>query len=104
MRHARPTSPLPIGPLALAVILLAYRRCLVSVTGFPHLPLSHSLPATVTTIALAAITTRTDGEKRVARWVKAPPHPKAFGRLICCHHLNRICQQKIGPMTAPSAR
>jgi len=104
MRHARLTSALPIGLLALAVILLAYCRGLVSAARYPHLLLSHSLPATVTAIALAAITTRTDSEKRVARWVKAPPQAKAFGRLICCHHLNRICQQLIGQMTAPSAR
>jgi len=25
----------------------------------------------------------------------------AFGRPICCHHLNRICQPMIGQMTAP---
>ncbi len=104
MRHARLTSPLPIGLLALAVILLACRRGLVSAARCPHLLLSHSLPATVTAIALAAITTRTDGEKRIARWVNAPPHAKAFGRSICSHHLNRICQQMIGQMTAPSAR
>jgi hypothetical protein len=67
MRHARLTSALPIGMLALAVILLAYRRGLVSTARCPHLLLSHSLPATVTAIALAAITTRADGEKRVAR-------------------------------------
>jgi hypothetical protein len=104
MRHARMASPLPIGLLALAVIFLAYRGCLVSASRCPHLLLSHSLPATVTAIALAAIAARTNGEKRVARWVKAPPHAKAFRRLICCHHLNRICQQMIGQMTAPSAR
>jgi hypothetical protein len=104
MRHARLTSPLPIGLLALAVISLAYRRGLVSAARCLHLLLSHSLPATVTAITVAAITTRTDGEKSVARWVKAPPHAKAFGRLIWCHHLNRICQQMIGQMTAPSAR
>jgi hypothetical protein len=104
MRHARLTLALPIGLLALTVILLAYRRGLVSAPRCPHLLLSHSLPATVTAIALAAITTRTDGEKRVASWVTAPPHAKAFDTLICCHHFNRICQQMIGQMTAPSAR
>jgi hypothetical protein len=104
MRHARMASPFPIGLLALAVILLAYRRCLVSAARCPHLLLSHSLPATVTAVGLATITARTDGEKRVARWVKAPPHAKAFSRVICCHHLNRICQRMIGQMTAPSAR
>jgi hypothetical protein len=41
MRHARLTSPLPIGLLALAVILLAYRRGLVSASRCPHLLLSH---------------------------------------------------------------
>jgi hypothetical protein len=104
MRHARLTSPLPMGLLALAVILLADRRGLVSTARCPQLLSSHPLPAAVTAIALAAITTRTDGEKRVARWVKAPPHAKSFERLICCHHPNRICQQMIGQMTAPSAR
>jgi len=63
MRHARPTSSSPIGPLALAMILLAYRGCLISATGFLQLLLSHPLPASVTAMALAAITTRTDGEK-----------------------------------------
>jgi hypothetical protein len=104
MRHARLTSALPIGMLALAVILLACRRGLVSTARCPHLLLSHSLPATVTAIALAAITTRTDGEKSVAHWVNAPPHAKAFYGLIGCRHLNRICQQMSGQMTAPSAR
>jgi hypothetical protein len=104
MRHAKLISPLPIGLLALAVILLAYRRGLVSTARCSHLLLAHSSPATVIAIALAAITTCTDGEKRVARWVKAPPHAKAFDRLICCHHLNRICQQMMGQMTAPPAR
>jgi len=103
MRHTRMTSPLPIGLLSLSVILFAYRRGLVSAARCPHLLLSHSLPATVTAIALAAITSCTDGEEHVAGWVKAPPHAKAFSRLICCH-LNRICQQMIGQMTAPSAR
>jgi hypothetical protein len=103
MRHARLTSPLPVGLLALAVILLTCRRGLVSASRCPQLLLPHSLPATVAAIALASITTRTDGEKRVARWVKAPADAKAFGRLICGHHL-RICQQRIGQMTAPSAR
>ena len=104
MRHASLTSPLSIGLLALAVILLAYRRGLVSAARCPQLLLTHSLPATVAAITLAPITTRTDGEKRIARRVKAPPHAKTFGRPICCHHLNRICQQMIGQMTAPSAR
>jgi hypothetical protein len=68
MRHARLTLPLPIGLLTLAVILLACRRGLVSAARGSYLLLSHSLPATIAAIALAAITTRTDGEKRVARW------------------------------------
>jgi len=104
MRHTRLTSPLPIGLLALAVILLACRRRLVSAARCPHLLLSHSLPAIIAAITLAAITTSTDGEKRVARWVKTALHAKACGRLLCCRHLNRICQQMIGQMTAPSAR
>jgi len=96
MRHARLTPPLPIGPLAPAVILLAYRRGLVSAARCPHLLLSHSPPATVAAIALAAITTRIDGEKRVARWVKASPHAKTFGSLICCHQrpLHRVRQRR----------
>jgi|HubBroStandDraft_1064217.scaffolds.fasta_scaffold102308_3 hypothetical protein len=60
MRHARLTSPLPLGLLALAVILLACRRGLVSAARCPHLPLSHSLPAIIAAITLAAITARTD--------------------------------------------
>jgi hypothetical protein len=51
--------------------------------------LAHSLPATIAAIALAAVTTRTDVEKRVARWVNAPPHAKAFDRPIRCHHLKQ---------------
>jgi hypothetical protein len=90
MRHARLTSPLPIGLLALAVISPAYRRGLVSTARSPQLLLPHSLPAIVAAIALAAIATRTDVEKRVACWIKASPYAKAFGRLICCRHLNRI--------------
>ena len=104
MRHARLTPPLPIGTLAPAVILLAYRRGLVSATRCPHLLVSHSRPATNAAIALAAITARTDGKKRVACWVEASPHAKAFDSLTCCHHLNRISQQMIGQMTAPPAR
>jgi hypothetical protein len=90
MRHARLTSPLPIGLLALAVISPAYRRCLVSTARCPQLLLPHSLPASVAAIALAAIATGTDTEERVACWIKAPPYPQAFDTLICCRHLNRI--------------
>jgi len=52
MRHARLTLPLPIGPLALAVILLSYRRGLVSAARGPHLLLSHSPPASIAAITL----------------------------------------------------
>jgi hypothetical protein len=85
MRHARLTLPLPIGLLALAVVLLACHGGLVPAPRCPQLLLTHSLPADVAAIALASITTRTDSEKRVARWVKAPPHAKALSTLICCH-------------------
>ena len=85
MRHAGLTSALPIGLLALVVILSAYCGGLVSATRCPQLLLPHSLPAAVAAIALAPITTRTDSEKRVARWVRAPPPAKALGRLIRCH-------------------
>jgi hypothetical protein len=85
MRHARLAAALPIGLLALAVIVPAYRGVLVSAARCPQLLLPHSPPATVTAIALTTITTRTDSEKRVARRVKASPHAKALSRLICCH-------------------
>ena len=92
MRHARLTTLLPIGLLAPAVILLAYRRGLVSAARCPHLLLLHSPPTAVTAIALAAITARADSEERVARWVKASPHAKAFGKSICCHPNHTIRQ------------
>ena len=85
MRHARPTSALPIGLLALAVLVLACRGGLVSAARCPQLLLPHSLPATLAAIALAAITARTDSEQRVALGVEASPHAKALGRSICCH-------------------
>ena len=85
MRHTRLTLALPIGLLALAVILSACCGGLVSVARCPHLQLPHSLPAAITAIALASITTRTDSEKRVARGVKASPPAKALNRPICCH-------------------
>jgi hypothetical protein len=89
MRHATLTSPLPIGLLAPAVILLSCRRGLVSPPRCPHLLLAHSLPAAIAAIALAAVTTRTDVEKRVARRVNAPPHAKAFDGSIRCHHVKQ---------------
>jgi hypothetical protein len=52
--------------------------------------LAHSLPAAIAAIALAAVTTPTDVEKRVARRVNAPPHAKAFDGSICCHHVKLI--------------
>ena len=85
MRHAGLTSALPIGLLALAVILPACRGGLVSVARCPQLLLPYSLPAAVAAIALASITTRTDGEKPAARGVKTPPHAKALSGSICCH-------------------
>ena len=89
MRHAALTSPLPIGLLAPAVILLACRRGLVSPPRCPYLLLAHSLPAAIAAIPLAAVTTRTDVEKRVARRVNAPPHAKAFDGSICRHHVKQ---------------
>ena len=85
MRHARPTSALPIGLLALAVILSAFCGGLVSAARGPQLLLPYSLPAAVAAIALAAITARADSEQRVARGVEASPHAKALIRSICCH-------------------
>ena len=85
MRHARPTSAFAIGLLPLVVIVPACRGGLVSAARCPQLLLPHSPPAAVAAIALAPITTRTDGEKRVARRVNASPHAKAFNRPICCH-------------------
>jgi hypothetical protein len=78
MRHARLTTPLPIGLLAPAVILLAYRRCLVSAGRRPHLLLSHSLPATVTAIALSAITPRFAFGPLDLGGVEAPARVKHF--------------------------
>jgi hypothetical protein len=63
--------------------------------------LTHSLPAALTAIALASITTCADREKRVARGVKASPYAEAR-RPICCHgttHFNTIPQGMIGQMT-----
>ena len=85
MRHARLTLALPIGLLALVVILSAFCGGLVSTARRPQLLLPHSLPAAIAAIALASITTRTDSEERVARRVKASPHAKALNRPICCH-------------------
>jgi predicted ATPase with chaperone activity len=85
MRHTRLTAALPIGLLALAVILSACCGGLVSAARCPQLLPPHSLPAAIAAIALASITTRTESEKRVARGVKAPPHAKALNRPICCH-------------------
>src|SRR5688572_19524949 len=53
MRHARLTSALPIGLLALAVILPACRGGLVSAARCPQLLLPYSLPAAVAAVALA---------------------------------------------------
>ncbi len=85
MRHAGLTSALPVGLLALAVIVPTCRGGLVSVARCPQLLLAHSLPAAVAAIALAPITTRTDSEKLVARGVTTAPLAKAFSRSICCH-------------------
>ena len=84
MRHARLTSTLPVGLLAMAVILLACCGGLIATARCPLLLLPHSLPAAVAAIALASITTRADTEKLVARGVKASPHAKALHRPICC--------------------
>jgi hypothetical protein len=68
--------------------------------------LPYSLPAAVAAIALASITTRTDGEKAAARGVKTPPHAKALSGSICCHsagHSPHNTPGMIGQMTAPSA-
>jgi hypothetical protein len=68
--------------------------------------LPYSLPAAVAAIALASITTRTDGEKRAAGGVKTLPHAKALSRSICCHgagHSPHNTPGMIGQMTAPSA-
>ena len=107
MRHARPTSALLIGLLALAVILSAFCGGLVSAARCPQLLLPHSLPAAIAAIALASITTRTDSEKRVARGVKASPHAKALKRPICCratahpqHNTPAMTGQTIGAFGA----
>ena len=106
MRHARPTC-FAIGLLALVVIVPAGRGGLVSAARCPQLMLPHSPPAAVAAIALAPITSRTDGEKRVACRVNASPHAKAsIGRSVVMAPFtpNTIRQGMIGLMTAPSAR
>ena len=85
MRHARPTSALPVGLLALVVVVPARGGGLVSPARCQQLLLPYSLPASLTAIALAAITARADSEQRVARGVEASPHAKALIRSICCH-------------------
>ena len=67
MRHLRPALALAIGSLTLAVILPAWLGGLVSAACRQQLLLPHSLPADLAAIALAVVTTRTDGEKRAAR-------------------------------------
>ena len=102
MRHARLTSTLPVGLLAMAVILLACCGGLIATARCPLLLLPHSLPAAVAAIALASITTRADREKRVARGVNASPHAKALHRPICCHstaHSQHNTPEMIGQMT-----
>ena len=93
MRHARLAATLSMGLLALAMILPAYLRGLVSAARCPQLLLPHSLPTGLAAIALAAVTTRTDVEKRVACWVNAPPHAKALNRPICCHGYRPLSTQ-----------
>ena len=44
-------------------------------------------------VALPAITTRTDSEKRIAFRVKAPPQAKAFNRLIRYHGAGHFSPQ-----------
>jgi hypothetical protein len=107
MRHAGLTSASPVGLLALAVIVPTCRRGLISAARCPQLLLACSLPAAVTAIALASITTRTDSEKRVAGGVTTPPLAKSFDRSICCdrhRHSHHNTPGMIGQMTAPSAR
>src|ERR1017187_3964980 len=83
MRHTGHALASPIGLLALAVMLPACRGGLVSAACCPQLLLPYALPAAVAAIALAPITTRTDGEKHAASGVKTPPHAKAPSGPIC---------------------
>jgi len=85
MRHARPALTLSMGLLALAMVLPACLRGLVSAARCPQLLLPHSLPTGLAAIALAAVTTRTDSKKSVASGIKAPAHAKTFCASIGFH-------------------
>jgi hypothetical protein len=74
MRHARLALTLSMGLLALAMVLPACLRGLVSPARCPQL----LLPTGLAAIALAAVTTRTDSKKSVASGIKAPAHAKTF--------------------------
>ena len=89
MSHARLAATLSMGLLALAMILPACLRGLVSAARCPQLLLTHSLPTGLAAIALAAVTTRTDSKERVASGVKAPAHAKTFFASIGFHCLRR---------------
>ena len=107
MRHAGLTLALPIGLLALTVILPSWLRGLVSAARCQQLLSPHSLPAVVAAIALAAVTTPTDSKKRIACGVKASAQAKTLNRPIRCHgagHSHHNTPGMIGPTTAPSAR
>jgi hypothetical protein len=96
MRHAGLTSALPIGLLALPVILPAGRGGLVSAARRPQLLLPYSRPAAVAAIALASITTGTDSEKHVAGGINAPPHAETLSRSVCCHGVGHSTHNNAG--------
>jgi hypothetical protein len=85
MRHARLAAALSMGLLALAMILPAWLRGLISTARCPQLLLPHSLPTGLAAIALATVTTRTDSKERVTSGVKAPAHAKTFYALTGFH-------------------
>ena len=68
MRHARLALTLSMGLLALAMVLPAHLRGLVSAARCPQLLLPHSLPTGLAAIALAAVTTSTDSKKECCKW------------------------------------
>ena len=90
MRHARLASTLSMGLLALAMVLPAHLRGLVSAARCPQLLLPHSLPTGLAAIALAAVTTSTDSKKSVASGIKAPAHSKTFCASIGFHCFRQV--------------
>jgi hypothetical protein len=85
MRHAGLALTLSVSLLAVAMILLAGLRGLVSAARRQQLPLPHPLPAGVATIPLSAVTATTESEHHIACGVATPAQAKTVNGLIRCH-------------------